>query len=99
MVDTLTKCVVCRALLYEEDLFCANCGAEAPDHEVVNDAEAHEAEDKARREAIEARNKLDSLLYNTKKLVEDNTDKLPEAERLDFYNWLQQQCGEYACWM
>jgi len=22
-----------------------------------------------------------------------------EAERLDFYNWMQQQCGEYACWM
>ena len=49
---------------------------------MVDDAEAHEAEDKSRREAIEARNKLDSLLYNTKKLVEDNSDKLPEAERL-----------------
>ncbi len=49
---------------------------------MVNDAEAHEAEDKSRREAIEARNKLDSLLYNTKKLVEDNADKLPEAEKL-----------------
>ncbi len=51
--------------------------------DMVNDAETHEAEDKSRREAIEARNKLDSLLYNTKKLVEDNTDKLPDAEKLE----------------
>jgi hypothetical protein len=28
--DTLTKCYVCGALLDEEDLFCANCGTEAP---------------------------------------------------------------------
>ena len=30
MSDLLTKCEVCRALLDEEDLFCANCGTEAP---------------------------------------------------------------------
>jgi hypothetical protein len=30
MSDTLTKCSVCQALLDEEDLFCANCGTEAP---------------------------------------------------------------------
>jgi predicted RNA-binding Zn-ribbon protein involved in translation (DUF1610 family) len=28
--DLLAKCSVCHALLDEEDLFCANCGAEAP---------------------------------------------------------------------
>jgi len=28
--DLLTKCTVCQALLDEEDLFCANCGTEAP---------------------------------------------------------------------
>ncbi len=31
MSDLLTKCEVCLALLDEEDLFCANCGTEAPD--------------------------------------------------------------------
>ena len=31
MSDLLTKCTVCQALLDEEDLFCANCGTEAPD--------------------------------------------------------------------
>jgi hypothetical protein len=30
MSDLLLKCSVCHALLDEEDLFCANCGTEAP---------------------------------------------------------------------
>jgi hypothetical protein len=30
MVDTVSKCSVCQALLDAEDLFCANCGTEAP---------------------------------------------------------------------
>jgi molecular chaperone DnaK len=49
---------------------------------MVDDAQRFEAEDKARREAIDARNQLDSLTYNTQKLVDDNRDKLPEAERV-----------------
>lgn len=32
MSDLLTKCTVCQAILDEEDLFCANCGTEAPQH-------------------------------------------------------------------
>ncbi len=31
MSDLLEKCAVCLAVLDEEDLFCANCGREAPD--------------------------------------------------------------------
>nr|MBC8868288.1 zinc-ribbon domain-containing protein [Planctomycetota bacterium] len=30
MSDLLEKCSVCGALIDEEDLFCANCGTEAP---------------------------------------------------------------------
>ncbi|MEQ8787528.1 MAG: hypothetical protein RIC55_14585 [Pirellulaceae bacterium] len=33
MTDLLEKCEICGALLDEEDLFCANCGAEAPRRE------------------------------------------------------------------
>jgi len=33
MSDLLMKCEVCRSLLDEEDLFCANCGTEAPPRE------------------------------------------------------------------
>jgi molecular chaperone DnaK len=49
---------------------------------MVDDAQKNEAEDKARREAIDARNQLDSLAYNTQKLVDDNRDKIPELERV-----------------
>ena len=31
------KCSICRALIDEEDLFCANCGAEAPQAEAATD--------------------------------------------------------------
>jgi hypothetical protein len=31
MASTLQKCTVCGGLLDEEDLFCANCGTEAPE--------------------------------------------------------------------
>ena len=30
MSDLIEKCTVCQALIDQEDLFCANCGAEAP---------------------------------------------------------------------
>lgn len=33
MSDLLQRCSVCGALLDDEDLFCANCGTEAPDDE------------------------------------------------------------------
>jgi molecular chaperone DnaK len=49
---------------------------------MVEQAQEHESEDKARREAIEARNTLDSLAYNTQKLVDENRDKIPEGERV-----------------
>ena len=40
------------------------------------DAEAHSEEDQKRRDAIEARNRLDSLIYNTEKTITDNREKI-----------------------
>ena len=40
------------------------------------DAEAHSDEDQKRRDAIEARNRLDSLIYNTEKTITDNREKI-----------------------
>lgn len=34
MSEAATRCSVCQALLDEEDLFCSNCGTEAPQHAV-----------------------------------------------------------------
>jgi molecular chaperone DnaK len=56
--------------------------SEAEIRRMVDEAQKNEAEDKKRREAIDARNQLDSLIYSTQKLLDDNKDKLPEAERM-----------------
>src|SRR3989475_11955 len=39
--------------------------------QMVKDAEAHAAEDKQRKETVEARNQLDSLIYSTEKSLKD----------------------------
>jgi molecular chaperone DnaK len=44
------------------------------------DAQSHAEEDKAQREAIEARNRADSLVYATEKTLSENKDKLSAAE-------------------
>ncbi len=53
---------------------------EAEIERMVREAQSHAAEDEEKRQEIEARNKLDALVYSTEKLVNDNKDKLPEAE-------------------
>jgi molecular chaperone DnaK len=47
---------------------------------MVRDAEAHAADDKARQEAIEARNRADALAYSVEKTLTENRDKLPAGE-------------------
>ncbi len=44
---------------------------------MVKEAEAHAEEDRKRKAVIEARNHLDSLIYNTEKTVRENREKLP----------------------
>src|SRR5215510_2170807 len=56
--------------------------SEADIKRAVEDAQKHEAEDKTRKETIEARNQLDNLVYSTRKLVQENSAKVPEAEKL-----------------
>jgi molecular chaperone DnaK len=47
---------------------------------MVKDAEAHAAEDKKRRETIDARNHADQLVYSLEKLLRENKDKVPAEE-------------------
>ena len=42
---------------------------------MVKDAQAHAAEDKGRRELIDARNQADSLAYSVEKTVNENRDR------------------------
>jgi molecular chaperone DnaK len=48
---------------------------------MVNEASQHASEDKQRREAAEARNKLDNLVYSTEKMVSEHGAALDEASR------------------
>jgi molecular chaperone DnaK len=50
--------------------------SEAEIQKMVKDAEAHAAEDKKRRELVEERNKLDSMIYQLEKMVAENGDKI-----------------------
>ena len=45
--------------------------------DMVKQAEAHAEEDRKRKAAIEARNHLDSLVYNTEKTLKEHKDKVP----------------------
>ena len=47
---------------------------------MVKEAESHAEEDKKRKEVIETRNQLDSMVYSTEKLVHENRAKIGEAE-------------------
>jgi molecular chaperone DnaK len=53
---------------------------------MAKEAEVHAAEDKARREAIESKNQLDSLVYSVEKMLRENGDKISGAERGDIEN-------------
>jgi molecular chaperone DnaK len=50
---------------------------------MAKDAEAHAAEDKEARDKVEARNGLDSLVYNVEKMLKDSGDKVTEADKAD----------------
>ncbi len=48
---------------------------------MAKDAEAHAAEDKEAKEKIEARNQLDSMVYNVDKMLKDGGDKVDAADK------------------
>jgi molecular chaperone DnaK len=48
---------------------------------MVSDAKRYASEDSEQRKTVESRNKLDSLVYQTEKLVNENQDKLDEGTK------------------
>jgi molecular chaperone DnaK len=48
--------------------------------QMVKDAEANADADKERRETIDVKNQLDSLIYSTEKTLSENKDKIKEEE-------------------
>ncbi len=55
--------------------------SDADIEQMVKDAEAHAAEDKTRREAVEARNQADGLIYTTEKNLVEYGDKVPAEDK------------------
>jgi len=49
--------------------------------QMVRDADAHAEEDKRRKEEADARNRADSLVYQTEKLLSEQGDKVPAEEK------------------
>ncbi len=55
---------------------------------MAKDADAHAAEDKAQRESIDAKNQLDSMIYQIEKMLRESGDKISGSERGDVENAL-----------
>jgi molecular chaperone DnaK len=55
--------------------------SEADIQKMVNDAESHAAEDKKRRELVEARNQADALAHSTEKAMSEHGDKVSPEEK------------------
>jgi molecular chaperone DnaK len=50
---------------------------------MARDAEAHAAEDKEKREEVETRNSLDSLVYNIEKMLKESGEKVQAADKTE----------------
>jgi molecular chaperone DnaK len=57
--------------------------SEAEIQRLVKEAEAHAAEDRRRRELVEARNQADSAIYTVEKALKEAEGRVPEATRND----------------
>ncbi|OGB83036.1 molecular chaperone DnaK [candidate division TM6 bacterium RIFCSPHIGHO2_12_FULL_32_22] len=66
----------------EQKITITNSGglSEAEIEKMVQDAKEHEAEDRKQKEVVEKRNKLDGLIFDIEKTLNENKDKLQEAD-------------------
>jgi len=53
---------------------------------MAKEADAHSAEDKAKREEIDAKNQLDSMVYQMEKMLRESGDKISGSERGEVEN-------------
>jgi molecular chaperone DnaK len=63
---------------------------------MVRDAELHADEDKAKREGVEARNALDSLIFQCEKMVKENGEKIPAALKGDVESAIAEAKGKLS---
>ena len=56
---------------------------------MVKDAEAHAGEDAKRREAVDAKNRAEAMVYETEKFLKDNGEKIPSDKKMKVENAIQ----------
>jgi molecular chaperone DnaK len=61
---------------------------------LIKEAEAHASEDRARKEKIEVRNNLESLIYATEKSLNEIGDKISDVERGTFREAIETAKGK-----
>ena len=47
---------------------------------MAKDAESHAADDRKRKDEIEARNRADAMVYNVEKTLKEHRDKISDAD-------------------
>jgi molecular chaperone DnaK len=47
---------------------------------MARDAESHSADDRKKRDEIEARNRADAMMYNVEKMLKEHREKISEAD-------------------
>jgi len=69
-----------KATNKEQNITISNSSGISDDEieKMVQDSELHAQEDKKKREEIDVRNQLDSMVYTTEKSLSDSKDKLPQ---------------------
>ena len=68
--------------------------AQAEIERMIHEAEAHAGEDKGRRELVEKRNALDSLIYQAEKTLSENEDKVSAEDLQGVRSALEEARGE-----
>ena len=57
---------------------------------VARDAESHTAEDRRRRDEVEARNRADAMVYNVEKMLKEHRSKISDAEAKEIESALEE---------
>jgi len=56
---------------------------------MVKDAEAHAGEDTKRKEAVDAKNSAEAMVYETEKFLKDNGEKIPSDKKMKVESGIQ----------
>ena len=84
----------------KEQRITIQAGTRMTDEEIkrmVKDAEIHAEEDKKKRALVEARNQLDSLVFQTEKMLKEHSDKVPADLKTDLDSALSDAKANLDC--